>query len=59
VSNLIHSPQAFQAHRLVANETFLVAEGTLQNTDGKAAVKTEVLKSLRPPALRIESHSFH
>ena len=60
VSNLILSPQVFQAHRLVVmHETFLLAEGILQNTDGTAAVKTEALKSLSPPVLGIESHDFH
>ena len=60
VSNLILSPQVFQAHRLVVtHETFVLAEGILQNTDGTAAVKTEVLKALSPPELGIESHDFH
>ncbi len=60
VSNLILSPQVFQAHRLVVmHETFLLAEGILQNTDGTAAVKTEALKPLSPPVLGIESHDFH
>lgn len=35
VANLILSPQVFQAHWLVVtHETFLLAEGILQNTDG-------------------------
>ena len=60
VSHLILSPQVFQAHRLVvALEAFLLAQGTLQNTDGTAAVKTEVLEALKPPALGIESNDFH
>ena len=60
VSNLILSPEVLQAHRLVVvHETFLLAEGILQNADGTAAVKTEVLKGLSPPVLGIESHDFH
>ena len=60
MSNLILSPQLFQAHRLVVmHETFLLAEEILQNTDGTAAVKTEVPKPLNPPGLGIESHHFH
>jgi error-prone DNA polymerase len=60
VSNLILSPQVFQAHRvMIKHETLLLAEGMLQNTDGTAAVKTEVLKPLSPPALGIEPHDFH
>ena len=60
VSNLILAPQVFPAHRLVGmHETFLLAERILQNTDGTAAVNTEVVKSLRSPALGIESYDFH
>ncbi len=60
VSNLILTPQVFQAHRFVVmHETFLLAEGILQNAEGTAAVKTEVLKSLKSPALGMASHDFH
>ncbi len=59
VSNSILSPQVLQAHRLViTHESFLLAEETLQNTDGMAAVKTEVLRALKPPVLGIRSHEF-
>ena len=47
------------AHRLVAmHETFLLVEGILSNTDGTAAVKPKVLRSLNWPSLGIESHHF-
>ena len=60
VSNLILAPQVFQAYRLeVMNEPFLLAEGILQNAEGTAAVKTDVLKSLKMPKLGMESHDFH
>ena len=60
VSNLILTPKVFQAYRpVVMHETFLLAEGVLQNTDGTAAVKTETLTSLHSPALGIRSHDFH
>ena len=60
MSNLILSPQVLQDHRLVAmRETFLLAEGVLQNTEGTVAVKTDVLEPLSPPALGIKSHDFH
>lgn len=60
VSNLILAPQMFPAHRLVGmHETFLLAERILQSTEGTLAVKTEVAKSLRSPALGIESYDFH
>ena len=60
VSNLILTPRVFQDHRLtVLNEPFLLAEGVLQNVDGTAAVKAEVLKPLGSPALGLESHDFH
>ena len=59
VSNLILSPQVFQAHRFVVlHETFLLAEGILQNTDGTVAVKTDVVKPLSPPVVGIESRDF-
>ena len=60
VSNLILTPRVFQDHRLtVLNEPFLLAEGVLQNVDGTAAVKAEVLKPLGSPPLGLESHDFH
>ena len=60
VANLILTPQIFQAYRLtVMNEPFLLAEGLLQNAEGTAAVKVDVLRPLTVPALGIESHDFH
>ena len=60
VSNLILTPQVFQAHRLaVMNEPFLLAEGILQNAEGTAAVKADRLLSLNTPAIGIQSHDFH
>ncbi len=59
VSNLILTPQAFQAHRLlVMTETFLLAEGIVQNAEGTSAVKTDALKPLVAPALDMRSHDF-
>ena len=60
VANLILTPQIFQTYRLtVMNEPFLLAEGILQNAEGTAAVKVDMLKPLSTPALGIESHDFH
>ena len=60
VSNLILTPQVFQAHRpVVMHETFLLAEGVLQNTEGTAAVKAEKLQALGSPELGMQSHDFH
>ena len=60
VSNLILTPQVFQAHRpVVMHETFLLAEGVLQNTEGTAAVKAEKLQALSSPELGMQSHDFH
>ncbi len=60
VANLILTPRVFEAHRLVVlHETFLLAEGVLQNTDGTAALKTETLMPLHAPALGLRSHDFH
>ena len=59
VSNLILTPQVFQAHRpVVMHETFLLAEGVLQNTEGTAAVKAEKLQALGSPELGMQSHDF-
>ncbi len=59
-SNLVLPPQVFEAYRLlVMHETFLLAEGVLQNTDGTAAVKTESLVRLHSPVLGMGSHDFH
>ena len=60
VANLILTPQVFQTYRLtVMNEPFLLAEGLLQNAEGTAAVKVDMLRPLTVPALDIESHDFH
>ncbi len=60
VANLILTPQIFQTYRLtVMNEPFLLAEGILQNAEGTAAVKVDMLRPLSTPALGIESHDFH
>ena len=60
VANLILTPQIFQTYRLtVMNEPFLLAEGLLQNAEGTAAVKVDMLRPLTVPALGIESHDFH
>ena len=60
VSNLILTPQVFQAYRLtVMSEPFLLAEGILQNAEGTSAVKADRLLSMNIPALGIDSHDFH
>ena len=60
VSNLILTPQVFQAYRLtVMSEPFLLAEGILQNAEGTSAVKADRLLSMNTPALGIDSHDFH
>ena len=60
VANLILTPQVFEAYRpVIMHETFLLAEGVLQNTEGTAAVKTETLTALHANALGMRSHDFH
>lgn len=60
VSNLILSPKVFQEHRFtVMDESFLLAEGTLQKAEGTVAVKVEDLLPLGIPAPGVASHDFH
>ena len=62
VSSLILSPQVFHAHRLaVMHETFLLAEGILQNTDGTSSHNDETLShsSLTGEPVPQEAESLH
>jgi len=61
VSNAIVEPDLFERFRLlITEETFLLIEGEVQNSDGVALIKTRDIRPLIHEALvGSESHDFH
>jgi error-prone DNA polymerase len=61
VSNAIVTPDLFEELRLViTEESFLLIEGEVQNSDGVVLIKAQTIKPLAHEQLAgSESHDFH
>ena len=60
IANIIIHPELYDRDRmLITREKFLLVSGKLQNQDGVAHVKAEVVMPLRVANVAVRSHDFH
>ena len=60
IGNIIIHPDLYEQDRaLITREKFLLVTGKLQNQDGVAHVKAEVVAPLRAADVAVRSHDFH